>query len=89
MKDINSLSEKQYKALQKDTATFAAIIMKTAVTIAHKYGVNANEIFSLFLYNAEKCAAQTDLNEKTAFSFEEGMAMLRKIVKLGRGLNIE
>lgn len=89
MKDINRLSEKQYKALQKDIATFSAIMMKTAVTVANKYSVDANEVFSLFLYTGEKYVAQTDLNEKTAFSFEEGMTMLRKIVKLGRELHIE
>ena len=89
MKDVNSLSEKEYKALKKDVTTFAALMVKTAITTANKYRVDANEVFSLLLYISEKVAAETDLNEKKGYSFEEGMTMLKKIVKLGRELNIE
>lgn len=89
MKDINSLSENKYKALKKDVTTFTALMIKVAITIANKYRVDANEVFSLLLYISEKAAAKTDLNEKKGYSFEEGMTMLKKIVKLGRELNIE
>lgn len=81
-KTTNELSKKNFEAVEKKLLSLLSTTNKGLFTLAEIFDLDKNEIYSWWLLLSEEYASR-DLSKKKGFTVEEGMQMLRHLMKIG------